>query len=1046
MLSICPFILNGKEPISDSVPPWKNHLIFEVNKEKPHAHLFPYSSYEEAINCNEQGSKFYLSLNGYWKFRFAINPSEMPQGFYSDTASLEGWGVIRVPSNWETEGFDHPVYLDETYPFKAEWPDMQDDYNPVGSYRRDFTLPPDWNGRQVFLHVGAATSAMYVWVNGVLAGYSEESKTPAEFNITPSLRAGQNNISLRIFRWSDASYIESQDMLRLSGIERDIFLYAKPAVNNSDIDIKASLTSDGKSGTFRATVFTRNLSGTNRKSLVELRILDDRNSFRTVFEAGRKLTVPADSTRASFFEGTVMDVSPWSAETPDLYTLIVTLKDARSGEVLETNCIKIGFRTVAIINGQLTVNGKPVYIKGVNRHDTDPHAGHVVTRESMIQDIMLMKQNNINAVRTSHYPADPFWYELTDKYGLYVVDEANVESHPLANSEATQIGDNIAWLPATRNKIMRMYYRDRNHPSVIIWSLGNEAGHGRVFGESYRWLKSVDNRPVQYEPAELDYYTDIFCPMYPTVESLVQYAKEKPDRPLIMIEYAHAMGNSLGNFQDYWDSIMKYPALQGGFIWDWADKSLEYVNELGVKYYAYGYDFHPDLPTDGNFLNTGLVSPDRDPHPALAEVRKVYQPAKFCCENPASGIFTVENRFVFRDLSAYCFKWTIIEDGKEIMAGDIPGLNAEPGQTTRFKIDYDRSRLFDGREYFITVSMCNNTPDDLIPVGHEAAWDQFLLQPPAHTEAEENGGIIRLEESDSSYTFISEAVTIVFSRRSMLLTQYSMQSKNLLAGPLTPDFWRPPTDPDLGNRLFEWAAAWKQTWSEARLVKSGLERTGEVYSLSAEYRTANPDVDYRLNYTIFPTGAIKITFNFTPADTSLPNLPALGFSVKMRENYQYVAWYGRGPHETYWDRKNSGRFGIYKGKAIDQVYRYIRPQESGNRTDLRWISVTDTQGTGLMAVAADELSSSVWQYSPEDLDFTPDVRGPASASGLVVLPSGHFADLKPTDYVTWNIDYRQMGLGGDNSWGRFVHDEYTLPAVGYVFEFLLKPVFETGHK
>lgn len=1040
-LSLCGISGFSQNKMADTSLPWKNHRIFEINKEKPHAHLFPFESVDEALNGKQIDSKWYLPLNGLWRFRLALNPSSMPLHFYEDTASMNDWDLIKVPGNWETQGYDHPIYLDEKYPFNAVWPNMQDDYNPVGSYRRDFYIDDEWLNREVILHIGAAVSALYVWINGTEAGYSEESKTPAEFNISKYLVKGKNSISLRIFRWSDASYIESQDMLRLSGIERDIFLYALPKIFIQDINVRADLINNYKNGKLSITALLNNMSEKTSDLNIDLKVFDDSDGQRTTLRKGYSLRISSGKTETVNFDETFEHVRPWSAETPQLYTIVLEVRDKKSSRVIETVSSKTGFRTVEIRDGRLMVNGMPVYIMGVNHHDTDPLTGHVVSHESMERDIKLMKQNNINAIRCSHYPKDPYWYELTDKYGFYVIDEANLESHPLANSEETQIGDNLEWLPASLNKIKRMFYRERNHPSVIIWSLGNESGHGQVFSECYKWLKSVDARPVQYEPAGLEDYTDIYCPMYPPIEKITAYAKSNPAKPLIMIEYCHAMGNSLGNIQDYWDSIFKYPALQGGFVWDWADKSLEYVNSKGVKYYAYGYDYDQISQTDGNFLNTGLVSPDRVMHPSISELKKVYQPVKFSTVDIRNGEFSCENRYFFRDLSAFKFGWTILEDGIPVKKGFISDLNSGARQRSNFRIGYNYSDLRPDKEYFIIISMLQDRSDELIPVGYEVAWDQFLLKASVNKAEQASAGLpLSFNEDSSSIKISGINFNVVFDRKTMLIIQYTLNGKQIFSGPLIPDFWRPPTDPDLGNRMYEWAAIWKDAWDRARLVSSGHKQQKDGYLVNTAYQSVNPAVSYNVSYLIRSSGEISISFEFDPHDQNLPDLPALGFQVRLKKEFRYLSWYGRGPHDTYWDRKTSGKTGIYHEQVTDQVFPYVRPQEFGNRTDVRWISLTDIDGCGLEASGSEPLSSGAWKFDPADLEFRPDIRGSTSASGLVPVPSGHGSELVPADFITWNIDFRQMGLGGDTSWGRRVHEEYTIPAVKYRFIIILKPL------
>ena len=537
------------------------------------------------------------------------DPKKRPTTFHNTNFDDIEWKNIPVPSNWEVQGYDYPIYLDERYPFTTKWPDAPTDYNPVGTYRKEITLDAAFLSQNVILHFGAAKSALYVYVNGEYAGYSQGSKLPAEFNITKYLKEGKNLLAFQIFRWSDASYLESQDMLRVSGIERDVYLYTQPKVAISDYYAYTNLDDTYSNGILKNTISIVNTSKEFVKRKVSVEVLDGKTS---VYMDSKDIDIPANNNVQFSSEKSFKNIKKWSAEQPNLYTLKIALEDETDTKNNQYITKKIGFKRVEIKNSQLLINGEAIYIRGVNRHETDPIKGHVISRESMEKDIQLMKLNNINAVRSSHYPNDPYWLDLCDKYGLYVVDEANIESHPLAINKDTQIGNEMSWLPAHKMRIKRMYYRDRNHASIYSWSLGNEAGKGDIFRSTYSWLKTQeDNRIVQYEPAEKEDYTDIYCPMYPKPEYLINHGKSNSDKPSIMIEYAHAMGNSVGNLQDYWDIIETYPNLQGGFIWDWVDQALEYKDKNGKPFLAYGHDYHPNLPTDGNFLNNGLVDPYR---------------------------------------------------------------------------------------------------------------------------------------------------------------------------------------------------------------------------------------------------------------------------------------------------------------------------------------------------------------------------------------------------------------------------------------------------
>ena len=1030
----------------------ENHEIFAVNKLAPHVAVFPFANEITAVNGDKTCSQWHQSLNGLWKFNWVKKPADKPENFHKEAYDDSDWRYFPVPANWEVHGYDYPIYLDEKYPFTTQWPNVSTEYNPVGSYRRTFEIPENWMERDVILYFGAVKSALYVWVNGQKIGYSQGSKTPAEFNISPYLRAGKNTLAIQIYRWSDASYIESQDMLRLSGIEREVYLYAKPKVSIQDFFVKNGLTNDYKNGQFNATFLLKNNLKKGRKKIkVECTLLDIENGYQPIYQIEEKIKLPSNKEKKVAFSGRIPNVKKWTAETPNLYQLVIKLTDAKTKEVIEVISDKVGFRTVEIKNSQLLVNGQPIYIRGVDRHETHPHTGHVITKELMLQDIQLMKQHNINAVRSSHYPNHPDWYDLCDEYGLYVVDEANIESHPLANSEDTQIGNEMSWLPAHLDRTQRMFHRDKNHPSIIIWSLGNEAGHGEIFRQTYQYLKKEDGtRLVQYEPAEKGDYTDIFCPMYPPIEKLINYANSNPERPAIMIEYCHAMGNSVGNLQDYWDIIEEYPTLQGGFIWDWVDQSLEYINEKGVKYLAYGHDYHPDLPTDGNFLNNGLVSPFRIPHPHLQEVKKVYESVKFRLVDASNGLVEIYNKNFFKDLNHLNFQWSLTADGVEVAKGDL-GVKEVAAQERKYVlVDLEGIELDKTKVYFLKMSAVTNQELPLIQVGHEVAWEQFPIPVEQPKDTPE---IIKIEQSlkmvklpNDTFQLIGKDFMAKVDGQTNELVYYAFKNTPLLMTAPKPNFWRPPTDNDLGNGMHKWAAIWKD------LGKKGIPTPDAKFSHEQEDKFTGFYMDYVLPDSlgiqlevilmIYANGMIQYDFHYYSKNPDLPNIPRIGMQFQLPAAFQFMEWYGKGPHETYWDRQSSGEIGIWKGQVWDQLHPYSRPQESGNKMGVRWMSLKNEHGLGFLASSTEEpLSMSAWQLAMEDLDFVAGAKGAESASGLVPVTSKHGADLLPRDFINWNIDFKQMGLGGDTSWGRMVHEEYTIPAnKAYKYSFRLMPV------
>ncbi len=1014
-----------------------DHLVFGVNKLMPHADFIAYESDSLAALAEPLQSGRFLSLNGHWKFQWVRSPHQRIEDFFRTDLDDSHWATIPVPSNWEVEGYGHPIYLDERYPFTTTWPQAPKDYNPVGTYRHRFQIPEEWSEEKCILHFAGAKSAMYLYLNGQFLGYSQGSKTPAEFNITPFIKEGENLLAIQMYRWSDASYLESQDMLRMSGIEREVYIYCKPRIAIADFQVYAGLDSSYTHGEFTLGYRVENWSASAAMRSIKVCLYQ---GSKQLLCHEKEIEVEANSSKNFNLESILKNVNPWSAEDPFCYVMSIGLTDRQNQKNNQFIRKNIGFGNISIQDNQLLVNGKAIHIKGVDRHETDPFTGHVVSRESMMHDIRLMKENNINAVRSSHYPNHPYWYDLCDIHGLYVIDEANIESHPLALSESTQLGNEMSWLPAHLERIKRMYYRDRNHPSIIIWSLGNEAGEGELFRSCYQWLKEQDStRPVQYEPAGQDSYTDIFCPMYPRPQSLVDYAENNPGKPAIMIEYAHAMGNSVGNLQDYWDIIEAYPQLQGGFIWDWVDQALEYRDDKGSPYLAYGHDYHPDLPTDGNFLNNGLVDPYRNPHPHLHEVKKVYQPVSFHW-NRESHALTVTNKNYFAPMDNHVLKWSILEDGILTESGEFNQINIPHQSEMKFQID--PSVPYSNREYILLAQLYTKSDMDLIKAGHEVAFEQFILQ-----EFESKPATLT---SNANYRITTEQDQIIIQNlntslsihnKTGVIRNWTYNGELITSEEIRPSFWRAPTDNDLGNGMHQWAAVWKKASVETHptLVKPPKTTHGGV-SFTLLYSLPDSVASITISYTLTGAGALQLDYQFTPLIDSLPNIPRLGIYMTLPAKFSHTEWYGRGPHETYWDRKSSGKIGIYRGAVMDQFHRYPRPQETGNKTDVRWMTMKSDRIT-LTAYPTDNqlLNGSTWPFGIEELDFEPGKEGGKSASGLVPLTAKHGAHIEPGNLVRWNIDHKQMGLGGDTSWGRHVHDQYTIPAREYRYAFVIEP-------
>ena len=1010
-----------------------NHQKFEDHKLPPRASFF---AFETSKLTEKETSKRFLSLNGDWKFYFVKDPKQRPTTFQNINYDDSNWDTITVPANWEVEGYDHPIYLDERYPFTTKWPNAPTDYNPVGTYRKTITLNEDFLSEDVILHFAGAKSAMYVYVNGAYVGYSQGSKTPAEFNVTEYLHKGENLIALQMFRWSDASYLESQDMLRMSGIEREVYLYTRPKVYVSDFYANTNLDDTYQTGLFKGTISIVNSTTKEVSRNVSIEILDNGKS---IFNTSETIKIPESNTMEIKVDSIFNTIKPWSAEIPNLYELKIKLNDSNHPKNNQFINTYIGFKRVEIKNGQVLINGKPIYFKGVNRHETDPFTGHVISKELMLKDITLMKQNNINAVRSSHYPNDPYWLELCDKYGLYVIDEANIESHPLANNDSTQLGNEMSWLPAHMMRTQRMYFRDRNHPSIYSWSLGNEAGTGEIFRTTYKWLKEQDNnRIVQYEPAELEDYSDIFCPMYPKPELLVDYGKSDYKKPSIMIEYAHAMGNSVGNLQDYWDIIETYPKLQGGYIWDWVDQSLEYKDKNGKPYLAYGHDYHPDLPTDGNFLNNGLVDPYRNPHPHLSEVKKVYEPVQF--KYLGNGNLQIENKNFFKDLSDSSLQLKLLANGvpEELISNF--NLDIKPREKITVHFPEIPEMFIPENEYILEVILIQKNESEIIPKGHEIAWDQFVIQKGIYenNSASERSDLI-INTYKNEFEIKNDDVSIRIDKSSGEITYWLFENKQITNQPIRPNFWRPPTDNDLGNGMDKWATIWqKATYNyNAKLIELPKNTTNDVV-FKVAYSLPNNEATVRSEFTIHPNGSLSVNYSFNPNQMDLPNIPRLGMYLTLPKDFTDVTWYGKGPDESYWDRKTGQKIGLYSGKIINQFHRYSRPQETGNKTEVRWMEVS-SESIKLKVYSNQLFNSSTWPFSMRELDFNSD-EASISASGLVPVTTKHGAEIEISETVQWNIDDLQMGVGGDTSWGRLVHPEYTIPAnKTYHYKFNIVP-------
>ncbi|MBC8401110.1 MAG: DUF4981 domain-containing protein [Candidatus Marinimicrobia bacterium] len=1009
---------------------WENPTVVGINKEPGHTENISYALFDEAVDGNWEQAASLIKLDGKWKFHWAPKPAEKAADFYLPDHDVSGWDDIIVPGCWELQGYGVARYLDEEYPFAPNPPGHDPENNPVGSYRRSFTLPAEWSGQAVFLHFAGIRSAAYVWVNGQMVGYTQGSKTPSEFDITNYVEIGDNVVAVQVYRFSDGSYLEGQDAWRISGLEREAFVYTKPLVNIHDYFVRANLNEHYRDGHLAIDVKLHNYKQVEGAAEVKLTLLD---GSQTIWSTSQSHELAGKPEVDLIFQADISNPKKWTAETPGLYRLVLEL-NGPDGEHEFLSC-RTGFRKIEIIDGKLSVNGKPIYVKGVNRCETHPEHGRHVPLETMIRDIELMKQFNINAVRTSHYPNDPRWYDLCDEYGLYVVDEANIETHGIQfhPEGINYLSDNPDWELAYLERTQRMLERDKNHPSIIIWSLGNEAGDGRNFVNNYRWLKQRDlGRPVQYQPVWWEEHTDIICPMYKDIWYLERYHDRDPSRPFILCEYSHAMGNAVGNLQDYWDTFDKYPNLQGGFIWDWVDQTFRRTGEDGVEFWAYGGDMgDADLNNDSSFCANGLVHADRELKPHIWEVKKVYQNIGFAIADQKKGCFTVENKFAFTNLAEFDFSWTLESNGKPIKSGMLPAIDLPPGQKSAIKIKLPRKEPVKGEEWLLKIEVRTRKSTNGVPAGHLIAWEQFSVGQGVPLDILDISTLppLKLMENDSTTVISGNEFEIKFDKIQGQIIEWNYQGQPVIVTGPQPNLWRGGVDSDVANwnQLHLRAAIWKSAGSDQEISlfkvyhsEPALIRI-EVFSTLLEGQAR-----YQTTYQIYGSGDVEIENYFSPREETLPALPRFGMSLRLPEEFTQVEWYGRGPHESYWDRKTGAAVGRYSDLIDNQFFRYVRPQETGNKTDVRWISVTRDDGFGLLAVGEPYLSASVYPFENTELDYK-------------VGSQRHGSELQRTDIVTLNLDWKQLGVGGDNAWGARPHAKYTLYPREYRYQFRLRP-------
>ena len=1014
---------------------WLDPAVNSVNRMEMHASFFPYESTAAALSGDKTASERFLDLNGLWKFCWVRDADQRSEEFCRTDFDDSAWNRIPVPGLWEMNGYGDPVYLNIGYAWREQFrndpPRVPVKENHVGSYRREIEIPAGWDGKQIIARFGSVTSNIRLWVNGRYAGYSEDSKLEAEFDITRLVKAGRNLLAFQVFRWCDGTYLEDQDFFRLSGVGRDCYLYARDRRHIADVRLGTALTDNYTRGRLDIGL---TLPAAARGCSAEV-TLSDRTGNRV---ASQKAKITGTAQHFTLDAGTV---EPWSAEIPALYEVLVTL-ESPDGRTIEAIPLRTGFREVKIENAQLLLNGKPVLIKGANRHEMDPDYGYVVSTERMLQDIRILKENNFNAVRTCHYPDDDRWYALCDEYGLYLVAEANVESHGMGYGERT-LAKNPAYAKAHLERNIRNVKRNINHPSVIVWSLGNEAGDGPNFSACYDWIKAYDSsRPVHYERALSSpdsRNTDIACPMYWSYADCEKYLNDNPAKPLIQCEYAHAMGNSLGGFGRYWEMIRRYPQYQGGFIWDFVDQSLRKTGKGGVMIYGYGGDWNPYDASDRNFCDNGLIGPDRVPNPHMHEARYHQQPVWTTATDVRSGKIEVFNELFFRDLSHCYLQWEILCDGEPVRSGVVNDLSAGPQQKTPLALPYSAAELPAQGELLLNVRYKLKTAGQLLPAGHTLAAQQLTIRKAEFAEPTitehfadryTSRGEVQIRENDRNYLIVeSPAVRIDFRRADGLVTRYEANGMRLLdeGAALTPNFWRAPTDNDFGAGLQRKNRVWADPGLTLQSIESSLEKG--VAIVTARYELSHTGGTLTLEYRIDNVGGMRICESLQAAkDTKTPDLLRFGMRMRMPAAYDRIDYYGRGPWENYADRNDAAFLSRYRQTVGEQFYPYIRPQETGTKSDVRRWRQCDIAGRGVEITATAPFSASALNYSQESLD-----------EGLT-KKQGHSQEVSPDAAVWLCIDKVQYGLGCIDSWGALPQPEYRLPYGDYTFEFRIDPV------
>jgi beta-galactosidase len=1026
---------------------WENSEMIGENKDPPHNTLVPYHDIESALTGKNEASKYYKSLNGNWKFKWVQKPSERPIEFYKVNYDVNDWDEILVPSNWQLYGYGIPIYTDSKYPYsikKKNIPSINHDYNPVGSYRTEFIIPIDWDNREVFIHFAGVKSAFYIWVNGKKVGYSQGSMTPAEFNITNFLMKGKNILAVEVYRWSDGSYLEDQDMWRFSGIFRDVYLFSTSQVHVRDFFISSDLDENYKDALLKVKIKITNYGISQFDNYnIELKLLNKANN--TLGDdplVKRGFIIKSNEEILIEFEKNVENPLKWSAETPNLYTALLILKNSNE-EILEVEQCYYGFRKVEIKNSQIYINGASIIFKGVNRHEHDPEHGRAIPFSRMIEDVKILKQNNINAVRTSHYPNHPKWYDLCDQYGIYVIDEANVESHGLRRKLPKS---DPKWTKAVVDRMVRMVERDKNHPSIFMWSLGNEAGFGKNFLRMKEATCKIDKtRPIHYEGDFKVKISDVFSTMYTTSGVLERFGKRKKGiifsilhpirskhykgKPHILCEYAHAMGNSLGNFQEYMDIFEKYSQCTGGFIWDFVDQGIRKFTDDGELFWAYGGDYG-DEPNSGNFCCNGIVLPDRKPNPSLYEVKKVYQDLNVIPVDLVNGVVGIHNKFRFLQTDFLKIKWEITENGIIVQEDYLSPILINPGQTTDIKIPFRKLVLKPNTEYHLMIKFLLADDTSWAQKDHIIAWEQFKIPyivPESQILKRESLPLIDLKTTAQFFKIFGENFKIIFDKKSGLLIAYEYNGEDLLSSPFIPNFWRAPIDNDLNvlrhvpllkKKVYRWKKASRH---KKLLTITANQISPHKISIQVRFKIPNGKTHLKILYGVYSTGELLIENSFIPKK----DLIRFGMQTTIPYEYNKMSWFGRGPHETMFDRKTGAPIAIYSGFIEDLIHNYARPQENGNRTDIRWTTFTNNDDSGIFIadIGSTYLNISAWPYTMEDLE-----------------EAKHINELPDRENITINIDHKQQGVGGDRIGILDVREEYKLKKNKQLqYCFLFKP-------